>query len=154
MSYDDWFDHIREEMEAEGDPTMTETPNHTCPRRIEDGRAEPNGPLRDSGTDLDTWDVREYPDSPGIINNGRLCCSYCGSLHPDAFMEAAESGVELVPTDKSYKVYLRWAGSPSQGKFYFQHLTIEQRQRFLDLYIAGTLRIGVPGHFYVLPFFI
>ena len=38
-------------------------------------------------------------------------------------------------------------------KFYFQHLSVEQRTEFVDLMNARTMLIGVPGHFYRLPFF-
>lgn len=77
-------------------------------------------------------------------------CSYCGSAHPDDFMAACREGVLLGPTDKAYKVYL----NHSDGKFYFQHLSEEQRQEFFELLTGGKLHIGSPGYFYVLPFFI
>lgn len=111
-------------------------------------------------------------------------CSYCGSLNPDVLMARIEAGdVELGPTDKSYKVYVRnkdgeafqqhyrncgrgaectgpddcthWVTrETSQTKFSFQHLSDEQRTRFVDLLNQGKLHIGYPGHFYTLPFFI
>lgn len=77
-------------------------------------------------------------------------CSWCGSMPPDAFMQAVESGEEIIPTDKDYKVYV----NPDHRKFYFQHLSPDQGQRFVDLLNAGKLNIGPPGHFYVMPFFI
>jgi hypothetical protein len=40
------------------------------------------------------------------------------------------------------------------GKFYYQHLSEEQRDAFVDLLNAKTVNVGYPGHFYVLPFFI
>lgn len=33
-------------------------------------------------------------------------CSYCGSLHPQDFLDAAAAGAEITPTDKSYKAYI------------------------------------------------
>ncbi len=39
------------------------------------------------------------------------------------------------------------------AKFYFQHLSDAERVRFVELLNAGVLRIGMPGRFYVLPFF-
>lgn len=120
-------------------------------------------------------------------------CSYCGSLDPEVFMQRLEAGdVELGPTDKSYKVYVRNVGGAtflqtyrncyemskpalptckgpddcshwvtretSQAKFYFQHLTDEQKQRFVELYNQHVrkervMKIGYPGYFYSLPFF-
>lgn len=39
------------------------------------------------------------------------------------------------------------------SKFYFQHLSEEQRGRFIELYNDKRLNIGYPGYFYNLPFF-
>jgi len=33
-------------------------------------------------------------------------CSYCGSLHPDKLFEAIANGKKLIPTDKTYKIYV------------------------------------------------
>ena len=78
-------------------------------------------------------------------------CSYCGSLHPDVFMDLCKQGVELTPTDKDYKVYVSHAGT---SKFYFEHLPKEQKLEFLAMLNRGELKIAYPGHFYVLPYFI
>ena len=83
-------------------------------------------------------------------------CSYCGSLAPAEFFAAIDAGVELGPTGKSYKVYLRGEHAPpvrGAPKFYFQHLSDEERQRFVDLVNAKKLNIGDPGYFHTLPFF-
>jgi hypothetical protein len=40
------------------------------------------------------------------------------------------------------------------GKFYFQHLSQEQRTRFIELLNARKLTLGYPGGFYILPYFI
>lgn len=117
---------------------------HSCPRRAESF-------VRDDA--VDTWPVHDYSDAPGIINNSRRSCSYCRSLHPDDFMAAIRDGAEIGPTDKSYKAYVEWDGSPSRGKFYYQHLSEEQRREFVALLNDGTMRVGYPGYFYVLPFF-
>jgi hypothetical protein len=67
---------------------------------------------------------------------------------------AAERGLDMEPTDKSYKVYVPGLsgtlghGSPT-GKFYFQHLSAEQRTRFVELVNSGTVK----ACFYVTPFF-
>lgn len=114
----------------------------TCPRRNHE-----IGPW-EAGENLDTWDIREQ------MHNGLRArhCSFCGSLHPDDFMQAARDGVELGPTDKSYKVYVN---KPNGGsKFYFQHLSPEQRAEFVELLNAKKLSIGYPGHFYSPPFFV
>lgn len=114
---------------------------------------------------------------------GDATCSYCGSLHPDIFIARIEAGdVEIGPTDKNYKVYVEnkggeafkktfrdcptgatctgpkdcthWTTRETEStKFYFQHLSIEQRDRFIALYNDKTMKIDYPGHFYVMPFF-
>jgi hypothetical protein len=48
------------------------------------------------GEGLDEW--RE--------ERGYRSCSFCGSLHPDEFMQALEAGAEVGPTDKPYKAYI------------------------------------------------
>lgn len=96
-------------------------------------------------------------------------CSYCGSLNPETFMSRLEAGdVQLSPTDKTYKVYLRnrEGGRPfmqtyrtdsdrtgdaskhtwetretSQMKFYFDHLGESQMQRFVELYNDKKLNV-------------
>lgn len=68
---------------------------HTCPRRSELGqRNEP---------DQDRWS-----SGHGLIGQ-RRGCSYCGSMHPDDFIDAIKAGCEVGPTDKSYKAYLHKA---------------------------------------------
>lgn len=134
---------------------------HTCPRR-----AEGNGVYM---KDEDVWDIGN-------------CCSYCGSLNPDELMRRLEIGdIELEPTDKNYKVYVSNLGGipfkqtcrdsekdpggndPSkwvwvtrdmdQTKFYFQHLSKEQQDRFIELHNSKEMHIGYPARFYVKPYF-
>lgn len=95
-----------------------------------------------------------YRRRGGLVGQKRAC-SYCGSMPPDAFMAALREGAEIEPTDKSYKAYLTTA-SGERGKFYYQHLSEEQRHEFLALLNERPRRfaIGYPGHFYVLPFFL
>lgn len=116
-------------------------------------------------------------------------CDYCGSLDPDVLMAGLEAGtVELGPTDKNYKVYVKNVGGepfkqsyrvdqPSKpgevmkdpmdqtkwewetrevqdAKFYFEHLSEDQKKRFVELLNAKRIRVGYPGHFYRLPFFV
>lgn len=138
---------------------------HRCPRRAEDHVPFSNY------VDYDDW---------GRDNT----CSYCGSLNPDVLMERAEIGdIEFGPTDKHYKVYVKNRGGAifkhiyrdcptiavckgpetcthwvaekrDETKFYFQHLSPDQQKRFIQLLNEHKLKIGMPGHFYVLPFFI
>jgi hypothetical protein len=168
----------------------------TCPRRMSDW-----GPW-ERAENLDRWTTGH-----GVIGQDRvgLSCSFCGSLHPDRFMELVRGGWIVGPTDKSYKAYLgrpstdeekarkkaEWlnnftasetsavaeqsgktpeqvkgeltesydrdhAGPEScsqEAKFYFQHLSAEQRDEFIELHNARRMRIGYPGRLYTLPFF-
>jgi hypothetical protein len=63
---------------------------HLCPRRRENPIANQIVP------GFDTWDARD----------GYRCCSYCGSMHPEDVFMAIADGVELIPTDKNYKLYV------------------------------------------------
>lgn len=112
----------------------------TCPRRAESGMHLSNSPFRGSGPDIDEW-----REDSGLINQKRGC-SYCGSMHPEDFMDAVRDGVELSPTDKPYKIYV--GRHMSTGKFYTQHLTPEHSNEFRELYEDGSMNVGYPGHFY------
>jgi len=57
-----------------------------CPRRIE----SPNPDL--------LWDGDDSKDDG--------TCKYCGSISTSEFFKAIESGCQITPTDKNYKVYL------------------------------------------------
>lgn len=147
-----------------------------CPRRGE----SPDPDAYGDGTD--TPDT--YTKGHGLVGvqGDNLSCSYCGSLHPDTFMDWARRGAILEPTSKSYKVYVECPDeNPRYGetktkkiangtmttvygrtaKFYFQHLTVEQRREFVDLLNDGTLqfrKIDLGGverefRFNPLPFF-
>lgn len=98
-----------------------------------------DSPFKLAGPDRDHWRT-----------DGDGTCSYCGSLNPTVFMNLAEGGELIVPTDKSYKAY---AGR-ARRKFYFQHLDEAQRRRFVELLNGGQLQIAYPGRFYALPFFV
>ena len=144
---------------------MSETPL-VCPRREE----IPPGPFK----------ILEGEDS---WREGRTC-SFCGSLDPDLVLARIKAGtVKLIPTDKSYKLYLQNEGGEpfvqsyrdcpqgsaphlpedcphwttrkvTQTKFYFQHFSKEQMREFVELLNAQRMKFGEPGYFYRLPFFI
>lgn len=44
-------------------------------------------------------------------------------------------------------------GPRREDKFYFEHLSTEQRIRFIELLNANKLTLREPGYFYALPFF-
>lgn len=82
----------------------------------------------------------------------QLSCSFCGSLNPDTFMVELENGAMIVPTDKNYKAYLKLQNG-SEAKFYYAHLSVEQKIHFIELYNEHKFGIDYPGYFYVNPFF-
>lgn len=131
----------------------------TCPRRMQEG-----GPWAHE-ENLDSWlqEARHEGDPTPH-------CSFCGSLHPERFLELIAAGWVVEPTDKTYKAYLQevydtpkralrpdeplsTAFYGGRAKFYYQHLDEEQAGRFIALYNDSTMRIARPGYFYVLPFF-
>jgi len=92
-------------------------------------------------------------------------CSYCGGLDPEVLLEQVRLGkAEVIPTDKTYKIYVNLIqedGSKQNHKCYFYDFTKAQMLEFVRLYNLNvtdkenisTMKIGAPGHFYVLPFF-
>lgn len=81
-------------------------------------------------------------------DNGDRTCSYCGSLHPDDFLDimqryaAGEEGYTFSLTDKSYKVYAKRPGvvNASMGgiKFYGAHAVEEDDPRRAEHEAAWT----------------
>ena len=153
------------------DEELTETPNKEyCPRSVENGGG-PDSVFKPPMNGEMTW--REDDGS----------CSYCGSVNPDVLMARLEKGdISVIPTDKSYKLYIRNEGGEEfkqsyrkcprdsectgpddcthwvtrdhpQPKFYFQHLSGEQQSRFIELLNEKKIKIGMPGYFYRLPYF-
>lgn len=69
----------------------------TCPRRMQEYGPWPHDEGQDSWT-----------TGHGVVGQDAvgLSCSFCGSLHPDRFMELVREGWIVGPTDKNYKAYL------------------------------------------------
>ena len=73
---------------------------YTCGRRMSD-----LGPWkREEG--LDGWRDRD----------GVRACTFCGSMHPEDFFAAIDRGLKIVPTDKSYKLYVDNYPDPRAGQ--------------------------------------
>jgi hypothetical protein len=70
--------------------------------------------------------------------------------HPD--MTDGEVQAELERYWQEMELPLAQSGG-QETKFYFQHLSADQRQEFIALYNDKVMRVGYPGHFYSLPFF-
>ena len=111
-----------------------------CPRRIESSLGAYN-PHEDHWVEGET-------------------CSWCGSLNPDLLLRRLEQGggeflfrhkkrIQGTRDDYEWVTETRkWA------KFYFQHFTQEQRTHFVQLLNDKRIKLGPPGYFYRLPFFI
>lgn len=119
----------------------------------------------------------EWVTGRGLVGRqeAELSCASCGSLHPDTFMAWLRDGGMVTPTDKDYKAYIACpypdprAGERStdvtdagtevttvygiRAKFYFEHLSAEQRDELVRLCNERKVAFDYPGHFYVLPFF-
>lgn len=119
----------------------------TCPRRAENFMRRADGPFVGAGEGLDEW--HEYPN-PRSHEVGVMHCSYCGSLRPEDFMSRVEAGEALCPTDKNYKAYIE----PNDDKFYYQHLSDDQKKRLIELANAKKIKFSAPGYWYVRPFFV
>ena len=102
----------------------------------------------DRAENLDRWSRRM-----GFAKSRELACSFCGSMHPDRFMELMERDHTLGTTTKNYKAYVQEPMGKMIGKFYYQHLSEEQRLQFIDMLNSNLVHIGAPGYFHVLPFF-
>lgn len=111
---------------SENQPNKINPNEHMCPLRAGDfmsGRFP--GP--------DRWDKR---------GNDRVC-SYCGSMHPDEFLECVKKaadgvdGVELDVADRRHKIYIHRPGITNADggaiKFYIAHFSDEQFKDNFDL---------------------
>ena len=80
-------------------------------------------------------------------------CSHCGSMNPEELFEKIEDGsASIVPTDKNYKIYVE--GTGRNRKFYFQHFSDKECQKFVDLLNDGKIQFRGSTGFYVMPFFL
>lgn len=123
-------------------------------RGIRDGTLE-LGPT-DKGYKAYVGDANPNAGKPRIITVTNRDC-----FGEDGWLLVTEENVGSLP-DPEYarRCYMgRWVrlgpdSATRQRKFYFQHMSEEQRREFIELLNAGTVRIGYPGYFYVTPFFI
>lgn len=118
-----------------------------CPRRAEDG-VMPGSPFK--GVHEDYWHRGGGSHPP--------YCGYCGSISADLFMEWCRTGIMLGTTTKNYKVYVEHYADgvcDQSGKFYFQHLSDDQRREFVELLNAKhTIGFSAGLGFTVLPYFL
>lgn len=72
--------------------------SQTCGRRMTDW-----GPW-ERAENLDRWTTGHGLAGQDAVGKS---CSFCGSLHPDRFLELVADGWIIEPTDKNYKAYLK-----------------------------------------------
>jgi len=70
------------------------------------------------------------------------------------FQVTDENAAEYPAYTVGHWIKLGVESETAQGKLYFQHFDAEQCKEFVTLLNAKRLRIGSPGHFYRVPFFI
>lgn len=92
---------------------------------------------------------------------GKIDCRASSSHPAPGYIVLDEATAGTVawerPQDRDYylgkHVKLGTWPATKQAKFYFQHLSWEQKQRFVDLYNEQKIKLAYPGHFYTRPFF-
>lgn len=80
------------------------------------------------------------------------------NFEKDGWLEVTADNVDSLPkgglrAEIGHWVLIEPTAATKQDKFYFQHLTVDERKRFVDLLNAKVLNVGYPGRFYRLPFF-
>lgn len=80
-----------------------------------------------------------------------------GSESGPAFRDGKQTRDDLTDeekrTGKYRRVIMGKASATISAKFYFQHLSDQERDRFIELLNAKKMKLAMPGHFYVTPFF-
>ena len=128
---------------------------YRCESAISRRKAKVKGTEFMCGRRTEGYPSRTFPGPDYWRMDGT--CNYCGSLSPTQLFKAIDDECEIGPTDKSYKVYIEGGKAPKvhgARKFYFQHLSVDEKKKFIDLLNGGKIKLGYPGHFYVRPYFI
>ena len=90
-----------------------------------------------------------------------LPCVKASSTHPHRdWVQVTAENIDTLPLDEYQRqhylgkyVEVTVEGQKYHGKFYFQHLSPEEQTRFIELYNAKRMNVGIPGYFYTTPFF-
>ena len=114
-----------------------------CPRKLQDSSYSQIDKEKE-----DIWQSRNIFQNPNLDKY----CSYCGSLHPQIFLDLVEKGAELIPTDKDYKAYITF--KKIETKFYFWHLSKLNINRYIELAEKRKINFAFPGFFYKKPYFL
>lgn len=145
--------------------------DHKCPRRIEQGRMNEVQSDKWRNDDTCSYCGSYNPDllmarlEAGTVELGPTDKSYkvyVENKGGDGFKQSYRSGCPASPCPDIVDVEgnidvekcTHWITQErNETKFYFQHFDEEQKHRFIELHNQGKLKIGMPGHFYRLPFF-
>jgi hypothetical protein len=107
-------------------------------------------------------DYKAYVDLPDA-RAGEPCVLSSANFKQEAagWTEVTAENIGTLPLDDYQRTnYLgHWVKVEPRpalrhAKFYFQHLSEADQQRFIDHLNAKTMNIGMPGYFYSRPFFI
>lgn len=102
---------------------------------------------------------KAYVDVPDPnVGTPRVVGSASRRPSGDGWIEVTAENRDSLPVNHYHQngsfVLIQPTSARRQAKFYFQHLSREQQQRFIDLLNEKKVNIGYPGHFYSRPFFI
>lgn len=148
----------------------------TCPRRVEDGMASDDSPFKHAGSNKDYWYEREgylvcnycgslkpetlfeFIDKNVLITPTDKSYKIYVDLPGDGkrvVMGTANHPVEGWKKRLFKKEWVLYGNRDKvHGKFYFQHLSEDQKRQFIQLMNEKKLNLAFPGHFYRLPFFV
>lgn len=98
--------------------------------------------------------------SPPDARAGQPCVRSSANHQVEGYTQVTAENIDTLPLDEHQRKsnmgwWVKVDPRPAQahGKFYFQHLDTEQRKRFIELLNAKAIKLGMPGHFYVAPYF-
>lgn len=121
--------------------------------------------LREPGTELEPTDknykvyITVTAEAAGEDPNEKHVISARNHGGPeDGWVEVGDEEREAMKRDgwQSEYAYIQFSsrGDTRSSKFYFEHLSDEQKEEFVELINKKKVKIGYPGHFYNLPFFV
>lgn len=146
-------------------PRSTAHPDfHDCPRGCESGC---EGRAIWHVDDSCSWCGSLHPDifmarcEAGDVKLGPTDKSYKVYVHNrggESFRQTFRSDKPKYDENTGGQVFdpSKWVWETremQETKFYFQHLSEDQKRRFIELLNAKTLHIDYPGYFYRAPFF-
>jgi len=95
------------------------------------------------------------PDSVRVVGSANFKPGDSYKNWNDLTPEEKEIAKGYDPTDGQERfIQFGTNGAINHAKFYFQHLSPEQRTKFVQLLNDKKMNIGYPGYFYSLPYFV